>query len=840
MADYYVIPTNIGEAKMANALALGIPLAITELALGDGEGDGARGTPVPDPDANNLVSERRRAPVNSFSVDPDNSNILIAEQIIPETAGGWWIREMGLFDEDGDMIFVCNAPPTYKPQLSEGSGRTQVVRMASIVSDTAAVTLKVDPSVVLATREYVQNLLSVHEQEYQDKINQRVKSVGSVEELKTLPAEDGYQVSLTGALPGLWEFSESDLSAEVSDDTEQMKYIAPNSDPSGQSGAWGKQWGVGVKAGDVVSLVDVRGVPVFPAVDGRKLNNLPPGIDKITTIDRPISGAMKPSLVVHDALVLTGSNARQANPVLPLGSAGAWDEDGVRGFAPMVDENGDLAQIGGEYRAYYSGRSGGSVSGLRAVGLARSTDPNLVVWSKDATNPVLEGSGLSGKFDEAEVATGSAILRDNGEVWLYYAGYDTNSDVTAVGLAISMDGGVTFTRAAGNPVLNASDFAGQDPANFATGVPHVVKTSIGWVMTFEASSPNIPGKTFFIYGATSDDGLSWTPLNDGFPILGPRHKTAMNQGTANPKVMEVVDGKFVMTFNANANGNNWRIFAAFTADPNLTDWTVYESPLLVNGDSDSFDTTRIEDGILIKDDIKDGLGYVRLFYFGTTTEDSYNGAQVGLAQIPQVAEDFEFWSVTSQRSSIHQSRRWGPHFPAVRITGAAAESVNVSSAAFSRPLKFPNKWHLSGMISGANLGDTARVHIMAQVGYDNFLGQGNSNLPGLRVVENSGNLDIQVRASNDVVADTATWLDVATVPKKEPIYFDLYVDPTPDNPDNRTIELVVNDSTSLIARYPTATAPRTNLNVLTVVHQTVTASVAPGPIELGDLTLSGW
>lgn len=165
MADYYVIPTNIGEAKMANALALGIPLAITELALGDGEGEGARGTPVPNPEATALVSERRRAPLNSFSVDPDNPNVLIAEQVIPETAGGWWIREMGLFDEDGDMIFVCNTPPTYKPQLTEGSGRTQVVRMSSIVSDSAAVTLKVDPSTILATREYVDSLVvGVHEE----------------------------------------------------------------------------------------------------------------------------------------------------------------------------------------------------------------------------------------------------------------------------------------------------------------------------------------------------------------------------------------------------------------------------------------------------------------------------------------------------------------------------------------------------------------------------------------------------------------------------------------------------------------------------------------------------
>ncbi|MBY5938044.1 phage tail protein [Marinobacter nauticus] len=202
MADYYVIATTIGEAKMANALALGIPLAITDLALGDGEGNGARGTPVPNPEATALVSERRRAPLNSFSVDPDNANVLIAEQVIPETAGGWWIREMGLFDEDGDLIFVCNTPPTYKPQLSEGSGRTQVVRVNCIVSDTAAVTLKVDPSVVLATRHYAQQLLVEHEAEFQEKIDERVIYIDSIDELKTLdtaPLKDGQHVSVANS-----------------------------------------------------------------------------------------------------------------------------------------------------------------------------------------------------------------------------------------------------------------------------------------------------------------------------------------------------------------------------------------------------------------------------------------------------------------------------------------------------------------------------------------------------------------------------------------------------------------------------------------------------------------
>jgi hypothetical protein len=133
-----------------------------------------------------LVSERRRAPLNSFSVDPNNANVLIAEQVIPETAGGWWIREMGLFDEDGDLIFVCNTPPTYKPQLAEGSGRTQVVRMAAIVSDTASVTLKVDPSVVLATREYVDVKAVELQTEFDSRLKSRRRYVDTVDDLKLI------------------------------------------------------------------------------------------------------------------------------------------------------------------------------------------------------------------------------------------------------------------------------------------------------------------------------------------------------------------------------------------------------------------------------------------------------------------------------------------------------------------------------------------------------------------------------------------------------------------------------------------------------------------------------
>jgi hypothetical protein len=162
---YYAIVTNLGAAKIANAAALGTKLNITQMAVGDGGGT----LPTPNAGQTKLVNEVRRAAINSLSIDAANASQVIAEQVIPETEGGFWIREMGLFDADGTLIAVCNTPETYKPALQEGSGRTQTVRMILIINSTDAITLKIDPSVVLATRKYVDDsILTVRQ--YADKL----------------------------------------------------------------------------------------------------------------------------------------------------------------------------------------------------------------------------------------------------------------------------------------------------------------------------------------------------------------------------------------------------------------------------------------------------------------------------------------------------------------------------------------------------------------------------------------------------------------------------------------------------------------------------------------------
>lgn len=147
---YFAILTSQGAARLANAAALGTKLNLTHMAVGDAGGV----LPTPDPAQTRLINQKRIAPLNLLTVDPANTSQIIAEQIIPENEGGFWIREIGLYDDDGILIAVANCPETYKPQLQEGSGRTQTIRMILIVSSTSTITLKIDPSVVLATRQY--------------------------------------------------------------------------------------------------------------------------------------------------------------------------------------------------------------------------------------------------------------------------------------------------------------------------------------------------------------------------------------------------------------------------------------------------------------------------------------------------------------------------------------------------------------------------------------------------------------------------------------------------------------------------------------------------------------
>ncbi|MHA6196812.1 phage tail protein [Pseudomonas wadenswilerensis] len=154
-SQFFAILTAVGEAKQANANALGVPWTFAQMGVGDANNT----EPVPSRTQTRLINERRRAPLNQLTVDPKDASIIIAEQVIPPDVGGWWIREIGLYDAAGDLVAVANCAPSYKPLLTQGTGKTQVVRLNLVVTSSTNVQLKIDPAVVLATRDYVDSAI---------------------------------------------------------------------------------------------------------------------------------------------------------------------------------------------------------------------------------------------------------------------------------------------------------------------------------------------------------------------------------------------------------------------------------------------------------------------------------------------------------------------------------------------------------------------------------------------------------------------------------------------------------------------------------------------------------
>lgn len=148
---FFTILTSVGQAKIANAVALGQQIQVTEMALGDGAGNPT----TPNQTQTGLVRQVYRAQLNQLSTDPANPNYVIAELVVPSDQGGWTVREVGLYDVDGQLIAVGNFPETYKPKLSEGAARDLVVRAIIEASNAASIQLKIDPAIVLASRQWV-------------------------------------------------------------------------------------------------------------------------------------------------------------------------------------------------------------------------------------------------------------------------------------------------------------------------------------------------------------------------------------------------------------------------------------------------------------------------------------------------------------------------------------------------------------------------------------------------------------------------------------------------------------------------------------------------------------
>ncbi|MEG9852442.1 phage tail protein [Enterobacter hormaechei] len=158
---FKTVITKAGAIKLAAAtIPNGKKVNLTVMAVGDGGGT----LPTPDPNQTKLVREVWRNTLNKISQDNKNKNYVVAELVIPPETGGFWMREMGLYDDTGTLIAVGNMAESYKPALAEGSGRAQTVRMVIMVSDIESVELTIDTTTVMATQDYVDDKLAEHEQ----------------------------------------------------------------------------------------------------------------------------------------------------------------------------------------------------------------------------------------------------------------------------------------------------------------------------------------------------------------------------------------------------------------------------------------------------------------------------------------------------------------------------------------------------------------------------------------------------------------------------------------------------------------------------------------------------
>ncbi|HGN0867786.1 TPA: phage tail protein [Providencia alcalifaciens] len=259
---YFALLTTYGEKVLAEATALGTKIELTHMSVGDGGGS----LPAPDTKQTKLINERRKAAINTLFIDPLNPNQIIAEQVIPENEGGWWIREIGLFDKSGALVAIANCPETYKPLLVEGSGRTQTIRVVLIVSHTESVTLKIDPTVVLATRKYVDDAIQVLDKRISDLTASDVGAVPTTRKVnnKALSADITLNASDVSAVPTTRKVNNKTLNADITLNASDVSAVPTTRKVNDKS----------LNADITLNASDVSAVPTT-----RKVNNKPLSAD---------------------------------------------------------------------------------------------------------------------------------------------------------------------------------------------------------------------------------------------------------------------------------------------------------------------------------------------------------------------------------------------------------------------------------------------------------------------------------------------------------------------------------------------------------------------------------
>ena len=182
--QFYTILTKIGKAKIANASALGNKVDFTHFTLGDGNGDYYN----PTESQTELRKEVWRGNIGQIVVDENNSNWIVLETVIPADIGGFTIREAGVFDSEGNLLAIGKYPETYKPVVADGSAKDLYIRMILEVTNTSVVNLKVDPSIILATKkdmDILSNIIAKNESDIS-------KNQNDIKELENTKASKDY------------------------------------------------------------------------------------------------------------------------------------------------------------------------------------------------------------------------------------------------------------------------------------------------------------------------------------------------------------------------------------------------------------------------------------------------------------------------------------------------------------------------------------------------------------------------------------------------------------------------------------------------------------------------